>query len=307
MLFALVWWTILLLRYNDELLDISLVHSMVPNQAEILQRFEKNKYQIYGEGLVFGLSLIIGMYLIQRAYNKEVASNRKQNNFLLSITHELKSPLASIRLITDTIKKLTLNYEEKGELCDQIIKENTRLQNLVDNLLLASRLNHQYQYFFEPKDLPEIINIVIHSLKVQYPQANIEFKSDPLESEVWVDQESFKSLVHNLLENAIKYSPNNPNLNLQISKSDQANYQVKVTDFGLGIPDKEKHKIFDQFYRSGDEETRTTQGTGLGLYIVSRIVKAYDGRIIVSDNIPSGTVFKIILPFQPKNHAHITR
>lgn len=307
MLLALIWWTILLLKYNNNLYEVKLAVAQQNTELlsppftkeSVLDRFNKNKGQIYGEGLVFGLSLILGLYFIQRAYNNEIATNKKQNNFLLSITHELKSPLAAIRLTADTIKKRIISDDQKVELCDQIIEENTRLQKLVSNLLLTSRINHTYQYHFEQADIKALISTAIHSTELQYPKAKIEADFKTINQAVYADQESFISLVHNLIENAVKYSQLQDLVSIKLEGHDALNYRITVSDLGIGIMDNEKQKIFEQFYRSGQEETRTTKGTGLGLYIVGRIVKAYQGKVTVSDNKPQGSVFKVVLPYRP--------
>jgi signal transduction histidine kinase len=99
----------------------------------------------------------------------------------------------------------------------------------------------------------------------------------------------------NLLENAVKYSPQNIDITLTIARI-KNNIQITISDKGIGIADAEKGKVFEKFYRVGNEDTRSTKGTGLGLYIVEQIVKAHQGKITISDNMPKGSVFKIVLP-----------
>jgi two-component system phosphate regulon sensor histidine kinase PhoR len=307
MLLALIWWTIFLLKFNDNLYEVKMaiaekrtdLNYAELTTSDVIDRFNKNKGQIYGEGIVFGLSLILGLYFIQRAYINEIATSRKQNNFLLSITHELKSPLAAIRLTADTIKRRKVSDDQKVELCDQIIEENTRLQNLVSNLLLTSRINQAYQYHFEQVDVNVLLQTVLQSINIQYPKAKLDINSQKLPKDVHADKESFISLMRNLVENAVKYSPAQDDISISINHYDGQNYKITISDKGIGIADAEKPKIFQQFYRTGQEETRTTKGTGLGLYIVARIVKAYSGKLSVSNNSPKGSIFKIILPYHP--------
>lgn len=306
MLLALIWWTLLLAKNNNEIYLKSVeLHQLKQeiNDAPLslndtLEKtklhHERIRMMIIGEGLVFGLSLVLGMWMIQNAHNKEIEQNLKQKNFLLSITHELKSPIAAVQLITETLQKRKLPEDDQAELYHSILSENKRLENLINNLLLASKLDANYQYNFEILDINKIIHQCIDRQFIPHPNAKITYHfSEPLF--ISGDKEAIVSVFTNLIENGIKYGPQNPEIEISHFVSDKY-IEIMVKDNGSGIPDQEKEKIFTQFYRMGNEETRKTKGTGLGLYITSKIVKAHKGKIKVSDNPNGGSIFTLVLP-----------
>lgn len=311
MLLALIWWTILLTRNNELLyqknvelsnfenveIDTLAINKLLSNQKiEILtEDYLKKKYMILGEGLVFGISLIIGLWFIQKAYIHELENTKKQKNFLLSVTHELKSPIASIHLITETLQKRQLKPETIAEMHDSILNESKRLESLVSNLLMAARLDNSYTYNFELCNLADIALKVTESIKIHQSSAEISLVVPDDGTEIECDRESFISVFSNLIENSIKYSPTPATISVEI-KNKQKTLELRVADHGFGIPDSEKSNVLQQFYRIGNEETRQTKGTGLGLYIVSRIIDAHKGNIKILDNTPKGSIFIINLP-----------
>jgi K+-sensing histidine kinase KdpD len=316
MLMALVWWTILLSKYNRNTFEsktttIQLIHeksatnsgisyTSTPEYTKIKNQFERNKTMILGEGFVFGVSLIIGLYFIQKAYLSEVDNTKRQKNFLLSITHELKSPITAIKLTADTIKSRKISPAQQTELCDNILSENNRLEKLINNLLLASRINNAYAYNFEYINLREVIDGITPKLKKIHPNHAIDVIYGDFDHQIVADKEAIYSLFYNLIENGIKYSPKLTPIVIQTNTSNGF-VNVFIKDLGVGIPIGERVRIFEQFYRIGQEETRTSKGTGLGLYIVNRITNAHNGKITITENLPNGSIFKVALPIKQKN------
>lgn len=307
MLMALIWWTILLTRNNQTIYQKNQLllttvgtgesenHAgAVMSEQQISKEFIKNKYMILGEGMVFGISLILGMWFIQKAYTREMENNIKQKNFLLSVTHELKSPITSVNLITQTLLKRTLMPEQQKDLHESILKESTRLEKLIDNLLLTTKIENSYQYNYEKTDITLIIEEVLKVIKLQYPEVAITF-SHSLPTTIHADKEAIYSVISNLVENGIKYSDSPASIMLGL-KTDKNQCIIDIADHGRGIPDSEKEKVRGLFYRTGNEEIRQTKGTGLGLYIVDKIVEAHRGRLKISDNHPRGTVVTVTLP-----------
>lgn len=308
MLMALIWWTVLLSQNNEKLyhknltiknINIGQIEKLSPNDKvifqDILAEYTKKKYMILGEGLVFGISLIIGMWLIQKAYNKELENNLKQKNFLLSVTHELKTPITSIGLLTETLVKRKVEDQQRITLLNSINSENKRLESLVSNLLIAARLDNNYSFNFEDISLETILQPIVQRVSITHPDAVVEISNATDLPNIECDKEAMISVFTNLIENSIKYSES-PAMIKIIIKSSANHFDIKVSDQGSGIPDKEKTKVFDQFYRIGNEDTRKTKGTGLGLFIVKKIIDGHKGSIHIADNIPNGTVFTIILP-----------
>lgn len=306
MLLALIWWTVLLTKNNNEIylktIELHHLDTRLKDNSEHLQQtlnttkihHERVRQMIIGEGIVFGLSLILGMWMIQKAYIKEVEQTQNQKNFLLSITHELKSPIAAIQLISETLLKRKIPEEQQADLHKSILSENKRLENLINNLLLATKLESDYQYNFQNTDLTRIIHQCIERQFVTNANANILYNYTE-SVQIMGDREALVSVFTNLIENGIKYGPSSPEINI-MHKIIEKHVHISIKDNGSGIPDVEKDKIFNQFYRLGNEETRKTKGTGLGLYIIDKIVKAHKGKIRVEDNPAGGTIFTLIFP-----------
>jgi two-component system phosphate regulon sensor histidine kinase PhoR len=258
----------------------------------ILRKWTRERRMVVTEGLFFTICLIIGLWLINRSSHRELALARQRRNFMLSITHELKSPLASMRLIMETLCKHDLERPKVEKLCQNGLKDTSRLQNLVEDLLLAARLEDNWRPLPEPVDLNGVIRDIRTGLQTRFPRANLQVRIPSDFPPVQADKSGLTSVIQNLIENAIKYSPEGT---LVEFTADKVNGRVRlcVADQGQGIPDAEKKAVFEKFYRLGNEETRQASGTGLGLYIVQQVVKAHGGSIQVTDNQPKGTVFTL--------------
>lgn len=297
---ALIWWTILLSKNNAELFSAKAAQ-LDKNLAGYSESYHSLKVfhdrkakMILGEGFVFGCMLIIGLYVLQRMFNKELDAAQRQKNFLLSITHELKSPIASVNLITETLQKRELDKEKRHVLLDNILSESKRLEKLINNLLLSAKLQTAYQYNFEPTEMNDFVEHQINRFRTLNPGLTIRFER---QKEIFylVDREAFDSVLVNILENAVKYGGDQPVIDVALTENEEAViFQCK--DYGIGISKEDKTKIFEPFFRVGSEDTRKTKGTGLGLYIAGRIVRAHKGRIEISENQPTGSIFNVILP-----------
>jgi signal transduction histidine kinase len=314
MLLAFSWWSVLLYTKNQdafrakaELLKIGMVAEGVIQSSEefyqskrylnLKKQYRRQEWMILGETVVFVIILLVGMWLINRAYHREMQTSKQQRNFLLSITHELKSPIASIRLVLDTFTKRTLPKEKLDQLSRSGLQETERLHKLVNDLLLSARLESAYQVQTDKINLRELFQDVIYRLEPRYPQIEFHLEEDFPLTDLEGDRLGMTSVAFNLLENAAKYSEGPTPVIIRISREGKE-VRLDVEDQGRGIPDKEKKRIFEKFYRVGNEDTRKTKGTGLGLYIVKEVVEAHHGTIKVLDNQPRGTLFSIRLPLQ---------
>ena len=309
MILAFGWWSFHLWHQNDRLfkaeqqmleykfsgknkgVNITQLESTA-EYGKILRTWKSGRRMVISEGLFFTICLIFGLWIINRSANREVTLARQRRNFLLSITHELKSPIASLRLAMETLIKRTLNDEQRGQMLHNGLKDADRLQNLVEDLLLAARLEDKWQPLPEPVNLTAIAIDCADGLKIRFPEANISIIQNDALPSVMVDRIGMVAVIKNLLENAVKYSPSGSLIEFSTSMFN-GKYQMRVTDLGQGIPDSEKTQVFEKFYRLGNEDTRNNIGTGLGLYIVKQVVKSHNGTIQVSDNLPKGTVFTI--------------
>ncbi len=313
---AVVWWSVLLFRKNQDVFqarsEVYLRDAMARGlfdsekafrasgmYAELETRYTRQKRMIVGESIVFFFSLMLGMWFINRGYLREVAASRQRRNFLLSITHELKSPIAGIQLAVETLMKRELPREQSDRLLGNALRETERLKNLVNDLLLSAKLETAYQLHREPIAWEAFAGETLSAFRIKYPHASFEMNIDKQVPDYWGDRSGLASVLQNLLENAVKYSPEPAKVLLRIQHQGNA-VRIEVADQGIGIPEKERRKVFGKFYRIGNEDIRQTKGTGLGLYIVDQIVKAHQGAIAVLENKPAGTVFKIELPL-PKS------
>jgi len=303
MLIALTWWTMLLNKKSKneyllkkELLELKSSQGLPDFQLSLKEldtELSRQRKMVLGEGLAFGIMLIIGIILIFRSFKKELELATKENNFLLSITHELKSPIASIQLILETFKKRKLQETLKEELTDNALGETKRLNALVGNLLYANRLNHGQSFIKETVNVSELMKGIVNQFRKIYSDFQFDLK---IEKEViaHLDRDALTIAINNLIENAVKYSGDEKSIDIRLGLN--PNISIEIIDQGIGISKIEKSKIFNKFYRIGSEETRTTKGTGLGLYITYQIVLGLKGEILVKDNKPSGSIFQIIIP-----------
>lgn len=250
---------------------------------------------VIGEGSVFLALLTWGSILTARSIRKEMALARQQKNFLLSITHEFKSPLASIKLYLQTILRHDLEKEKEKSFINSAINDTERLNNLVENALLANLIDHNgYSFAMEDMNLSALMRL--HIQKLQNVPDPPKFETHIEEGlHIQGDKNALILMISNLIENAWKYSPKETPLGIDLKK-DGKKIVLCILDKGPGIPDSEKDKIFKKFYRLGNEETRKTKGTGLGLFIVKYIAQGHNGQISVHDNKPHGTIFCIQFP-----------
>lgn len=316
MMLAFGWWSVLLFTKNQDAFDakkeqmmlVKIARGEIANAAQLevdpdfqrLQKaYKKQESMILGEVLVFIFILGIGLWLIHNGYNKEIRSAEQRRNFLLSITHELKSPIASIRLVLDTIRKRELNPNQKEQLVHNGLVETERLHQLVNNLLLSARLESAYQPNREMVDLPHLIEELQEIIKAKHPKIEMYFSVGDNIPFLLGDRMGITSVILNLFENAVKYSAKPAIINTRLSCKARI-LHLEISDQGIGISDREKKKVFEKFYRVGNEDTRKTKGTGLGLYIVKQIVEAHDGTIRIKDNEPQGTIFAITFPVSTK-------
>lgn len=268
----LIWWGVLLVQSQPE-----------------------RSGMIIGEGAVFVLLLFYGAYRLHKAINEEAALHQQQKNFLLSVTHELKSPLSSIKLYLQTILRHELPPEKQRAFLVNSLKDIERLDDLVENMLIATKIeNGSYSFPKEKFDFSSLVEAV--QLRIRQNLSGKERLTASIKENVLVygDKFALSLAISNLLENALKYSPADSIVQLELKEAGPKAL-VRISDQGKGIPEEEKEKIFDKFYRIGNEETRAAKGTGLGLFIVKQVLDNHGASIQVKNNRPAGTVFELII------------
>lgn len=261
---------------------------------EIQDKRSTRTKQYLGEGSTFLLVILIGAAVVYSSFRRSIRLSRQQNNFMMAVTHELKSPIAAMKLNLQTMARHQLDEDKRKLLIDRCVTESNRLNDLCNNMLLASQMEgRQYKPANEQFSFSDLVENSIADYAHSYPG---RFEVDKMgEYNITGDKTLVQMAVNNLLENAVKYTPADKPVVVSLEeKNSQA--VLTIADNGPGIPDAEKAKIFNKFYRIGSEETRKAKGTGLGLYLTLKIVKQHKGKISVTDNEPQGAVFEIIFP-----------
>ncbi|MBL4624302.1 MAG: HAMP domain-containing histidine kinase [Flavobacteriales bacterium] len=278
------WWAYQLIQLNREIIHINWEQGDTHPEKQIFNK----TFMVAGEGVVFLLLILIGAIYILRSFRREIQLARRQQNFLLSITHELKTPISTIKLYLQTLLKRDLDEAKKKEAVDTMLRENERLNSLVSKMLLAAKMDDSN--FKLSKEKVNLSTLVVELVQGQsYENATIE--TDIAEGiSVSIDTESIDTVLTNLIDNAVKYGSSKVVVSLKQTDNQTT---LAVTDNGQGIVEAERVKIFQRFYRAGNEDTRKTKGTGLGLYIVKTLVEMHGGVISVSNNSPKGSIFTI--------------
>lgn len=278
--------------------EINLLHHEDPQLViekgnELEKKLHSRWMMIAGEGLVFLILLVIAFLKVRNTFKREAALSLQQKNFMHSITHELKSPIASTKLALETLLKRDLEKEKQNEIVSNAISDTDRLNKLVDNILLAARIeNTPFELHKENVNLSEYIEEGMkQTIQIFNPKQKIILDVQP---NVFfdIDKTIFPSIILNLFENAVKYSPENSIIKIGL-KEEGNGVVLLVADEGAGISEEEKQNIFKKFYRVGNEETRSAKGAGLGLYIVKYLAEKHNGTASVKNNLPRGTIFEI--------------
>lgn len=281
-LLQFTWWGNLLIRLNSQV-------------AISESDFQRRVWMIIGEGSVFMVLLLLGILKIRQVILKEISLTQRQSNFLLSVTHELKTPISSVKLFLQTMYKHELPEEKKSDLLKKALDENERLGLLIDNILHASRVeNKSLQVVKGNFDLYELLVTIVDRFHKRQSSEFILMEFEK-EQQFFGDPFIIEMIVVNLLENACKYAGLSSNICLFMRKTN-THLVFGVKDEGPGIPVSERDSVFYKFYRIGNEETRQKQGSGLGLFIAAEFALLQGGTITCKENNPKGTIFEVTLP-----------
>jgi signal transduction histidine kinase len=279
------WWAFLITRLTKEYYADS-------------PKLDQRVWMIWGEGLVFAMILFIGFIFTYKAYLKELYLSRQQKNFLLSVTHELKTPVASLKLLIETLQSRELSEDQKKLFLQNALSDTDRLNVLIENILQSARMDSgNFPVHKSMINVSALIEENLNNLKNSIGK-NHRFISE-INSNVFaeVDQQALVSILVNLIDNAVKYSPKDSEIKVKVISEGNV-FKLVISDLGQGIRKEDRKKIFDKFMRIQNEETRSAKGTGLGLYIVSNLVNGHRGKISVGDNSPVGTIFTIEIPLK---------
>ena len=260
-----------------------------------IKSLEKRKTAQYlGEGVTFFMLIVAGAIFVFRAVRRELRISQQQQNFMIAITHELKTPISVAKLNLETMQKRKLDEQQQQRLIQTTLEETNRLNALCNNMLLSSQIEAGgYRITNEETNISELIGKCMQDFITRYPQQKIEAEIVP---DIFIlgDRLLLQMLANNLIDNAIKYGTKE--LPVTVCLLEEKNKIIfRVKDHGKGIAAAERNKIFDKFYRVGNAATKGAKGTGLGLYLCKKIASQYNANISVTDNTPSGAIFTVIL------------
>jgi two-component system phosphate regulon sensor histidine kinase PhoR len=272
----------------------------------------RTKFLLVKTGLMFLASilfiflLILALWYILRLYKQELRIAEHTKELLNNVSHEFKTPLSSIALASNMIRKK--RYANEGKLenyAELIFKENKKLQHLVESLLhLAAIERDEFDYSKKMLDVKDLINEAVSTFEmiIQELDGKIEIVHSASHSFVYGDELHLTNVLVNLISNSIKYSKESPDIVIRTQNNDDA-ILVSVSDKGIGIPVKYHKYIFDKYYRVPTGDVHNAKGFGIGLAYVKRVVDAHGGSVSVESTVDSGTTLTILLPLLSKKNV----
>jgi signal transduction histidine kinase len=289
-----IWWAVLLLRRNAEVAHLSdrlRAQAGEPGPVPAGAR----DMMVVSEAAVFLTILLVLLWLTYRAVRRDLAQAARQRNFILAVTHELRTPIAAAKLQVQTLARPGLAEAQREALLGTAEQELDRLAALTNKVLAAAQAEDGVPLHPERVDVAAIVGGAVRLAERTYGKDHAIRLHGPSAFEARIDPQALRSIVDNLLENAAKYAPAGSVIEARIEGGHHG-WRLHVSDEGPGIPLEERERIFERFYRVGQEETREKQGTGLGLYIVQRLLQRCGGSIEVRPRHPQGSIFVASFP-----------
>jgi signal transduction histidine kinase len=247
--------------------------------------------------LIMGVLVVFSVFLV-----REILEVRRQDSFIDSVTHELKSPLASLKLCLQTLDRPDLSPTQREELREMMIDDVERLSVFIDDVLEASRIAHRRGgHSLVEVEVGPLLRHCASTVAKRYktPAEAIEVEA-PGDLKVFTDPTALEVVVKNLIDNAVKYSDEPVRVQVRASQNDSRRAVIEVRDNGIGIPREHLRRIFARFYRVPAESVRSRRGTGLGLFVVSALVRSLGGRLVAHSRGPGhGTRMEVVLPLDP--------
>lgn len=290
--------------YGVVLMLVTLVLTVLYNMALVTDWFRTRQA---GTGLhalwlvagwAMGLAVIAGLIVFVVSLARQIRLNQRQQNFIDSVTHELKSPLTSLKLHLETIRRRPLSQDQLAGFTEIMLADVERLDRLIDHVLEAARVDstrrpHRFEAMPVRPRLEHAIATIIR--RHDLPDEAIRLVGD--DAVVRTDPIGLDLVLTNLLDNAVKYSKEHVRVTVRLDRQPNGDVAIAVADAGVGIPRNQVRRIFNRFHRVGNELTRIRQGTGLGLYIVKETVRQMRGTIRAeSPGEGQGSVFTLTLP-----------
>jgi two-component system, OmpR family, sensor histidine kinase SenX3 len=253
-------------------------------------------------GIVFFVVLIFGLVLNTTFLIREIRRNEQHDAFINAVTHELKTPIASIRLYLETLKTRDVDETQRAAFYDIMLADSQRLLTTVEQVLRAGRTGHKRRRIATSViSVTEIVRECLELTRVRYglTDSHLTYFESPDASSARIsgDLDELRAAFSNLLDNAVKYSDEEVRVSVSVSAVDNKRVAVRVTDKGIGIPNAQLKRIFKRFYRVPGKFMARVKGTGLGLFIVESVVTKHGGRVFVeSKGLGQGSTFTVQLP-----------
>ena len=250
-------------------------------------------------GLIFFGIVIVGLVLNTIFLVREIRRNEQQDSFLHAVTHELKTPLTSIRLYLQTLQSRAVDEEQRKEFYRVMLADSDRLLSTVEQVLHAAELRHASNEVRDIVDMEKLVRECLDEARTHHhvsPESlRLLVETSEGTATVSGNREELRSAISNVIDNAIKYS--GPKVDIEVSLAAGENVSVKIRDRGIGIPRSELKQVFKRFYRVGDREVSRIKGSGLGLFIVRSVAKKYGGNAFADSEGPGrGATITIQLP-----------
>jgi len=295
---AFSWWGYLQLHHAKQHHDLQLVHAH--GQSKIIStandEFSRTKRMIWLEGGTFIVLLTVALYRLWRSFDEKLEGAKREQNLLLSMTHELKTPIAGAKLSLETLQRHSLDPVVQSQVLERGLQDISRLDKLVTNVLAAARLSQRGKSILQPSfssiDLRKLIQEVFETFSEDL-KGRLRLESDVDQTIIRADAEFLRVALINLIQNALHYGENKPVL-LRIEEVKRG-LALTISDSGLGIPENESKRVFQKFYRATNVQT-LINGTGLGLYIAKQALGAMRGSLTYRPNLPKGSIFTVTLP-----------
>jgi two-component system, OmpR family, sensor histidine kinase SenX3 len=244
--------------------------------------------------------LIFGLVLNTTFLIREIRRNEQHDAFINAVTHELKTPIASIRLYLETLKTRDVDEAQRREFYNIMLADSDRLLLTVEQVLRAGRTGHRRRRIANSViDVDEMVRECLERTRVRYGlnEQHLLYSEDANGAKVSGDPDELRAAFSNLLDNAVKYSDEEVRVSVSVSAPDEKRVVVRVADKGIGIPSAQLKRIFKRFYRVPGRFMARVKGTGLGLFIVQSVVSKHGGRVFAeSPGLGHGSTFTIQLP-----------
>ncbi|HKG98776.1 MAG TPA: HAMP domain-containing sensor histidine kinase [Pyrinomonadaceae bacterium] len=253
-------------------------------------------------GIIFFVVLIFGLVLNTTFLIREIRRNEQHDAFINAVTHELKTPIASIRLYLETLKARDVDEEQRREFYNIMLADSDRLLLTVEQVLRAGRTAHKRRIAVNSViDVGEMVQECLELTRIRYglDETALIYNASPDASSAKVsgDIDELRAAFSNLLDNAVKYSDEKVCVSVSVSALDTKRVAVRVVDKGIGIPRAQLKRIFKRFYRVPGRFMARVKGTGLGLFIVHSVIRKHGGRVFAeSSGLGHGSTFTVHLP-----------